>query len=248
MLTMTQEINNAFYNNEFQPYVYYGPWGYGKSTLMIHTLSEVYGKYEGGKLVEVCLDWNKLKNYIFFNPKDFLSLLETLSSRNQRLKCIGWDDAGFWLFQLDYADPFVKAISKFMQVCRPYLASVIFTSPEKTTITKQIRGMRQLYSTKILKSNDNKYESHKYLRHARTYQNWISEDGSKHGVWKIHEDDFSCKIPDDMFAKYQEIRKSYVDYGIMLMKKELEMLTKRGLTTDNFTWKNLVAGEVSGTK
>jgi len=59
-------------------------------------------------------------------------------------------------------------------------------------------------------------------------------DMKKSGVKPIFNDDFSCKLPDDIYEKYMELRKEYADYAVIMMKKELQLLKKSGLENRDF--------------
>ncbi len=56
-------------------------------------------------------DYDSVKPWVVFKPEEFLDkVLEV----DEREKALIWDDAGYWLFSLDWYEPFVKAVSRWI--------------------------------------------------------------------------------------------------------------------------------------
>jgi len=245
MFTVTALINKAHLFNEMRPFIVYGPYGYGKTAFSIKVLAQVYGKYdEDGNLVEPCYDWHVIRNHLFFHPKEFIDALldsEKIKSQheydNEKIKCIVWDDAGFWLYSLMWYDRFVKAVGQYMNVARTHFSSIIFTTPSPNNVIKKIRGLPQLITVKIMKASNDRFPSQRFRRIARGYRWWRLPDMKKQGVKPLFEDRFSCKLPDDIYEEYMKMRSEYADYAVLMMKKELEILQKDGLTPESFIFR-----------
>jgi len=227
MLTPTVMINKAYKYNEFKPFIFYGPYGYGKTSLSIKVLAEVYGKYdENGVLVEPCYDWNVLSKHFVMHPKDFINHLSHLVYNGGREKCLVCDDAGLWLYSLDWYNPFVKGVSKYLNVARTHFASIIFTTPAPQMILKKIRALPDVIAVRIQKCDNDLYESRRIKRLAVGYHWWISPDGKKSGVRTVFQDSFNILLPDDIYKCYCEMRQKYVAWAVELLKRELEAFEK----------------------
>jgi hypothetical protein len=229
MFTTTVMINKAFKYNEFKPFIIYGPYGYGKTSYSIKVLSELYGKYdENGNLVEPCYDWNVLSKHFVMHPRDFINHLSRLVNNGGREKCLVCDDAGLWLYALDWFNPFVKGVSKYLNVARTHFASIIFTTPTPQMILKKIRGLPDAIAVRIQKADNDQYECHRVKRYAVGYLWWISPDGKKSGVRTVFQDQFSIMLPDSVYNAYCEMRRKYVAWAVELLKRELEAFEKGG--------------------
>jgi len=209
-------IEKCYKYNLFQPFIIYGPYGYGKSSFSIKILMQVYNT----------TDWDTLRNYIFFHPREFINALVKIMKSGEREKCIVWDDAGFWLYNLEWYDRFVKCVSKYLSVARTHLASIIFTTPTPTMVIKKVRDLPQLLTTKIIKLSNDRFPSQRYKRRAITYQWWRLPDMKKSGVKPKFVDDFDCRLPDDIYEQYMNLRKEYADYAILMMKQTLKDLER----------------------
>ena len=70
-----------------------------------------------------------------FKPEEFLDkVLEV----DEKEKALIWDDAGYWLFSLDWYEPFVKAVSRWMQVAGTQFACIILTTPKRSLISSKV--------------------------------------------------------------------------------------------------------------
>jgi len=221
ILTPTYLIRKAYKNNEFRPFIFYGPYGYGKTSLAIKVLAQLYGEWDGDKLIKPCWDWEVLRDKIVMTPPEFVEKMKQLVSQNKRDLCLLADDAGLWLFALDWYDPFVKAVTKFLNVARTCLASVIFTTPLPTMILGKVRGLPQLISVKIVKATGNPEKHARWMRYATGYRWVVLPDMKKTMVKVVFRDRFYCKLPDDIYKKYCELRQQYVDSAVYYLKKEL---------------------------
>lgn len=230
MFTSTVLINKAWNNFEMQPFIIYGPYGFGKTSYAIKCLAEVYGEYKDGVCIKPCYDWEVIKSHLYFHPKDFLNKLMSMSGTKQREKIIVWDDAGFWLSSYEWHEKFISLFARYLNVVRTHFSCVMFTTPSPTCVIKRIRGMPQLISIKIWKAySDKQSEYSKWARMGQAYRWWLMPDQKKSGVKSMYQDRFSAKLPDDIYEKYMELRRDYADMAIIMMKKELSEYDKQGI-------------------
>lgn len=213
MLVTSGKILDAFDEEQFIANIVYGPLGIGKSSYSLKVLHEVYDTW----------DWEILKTHLVYTPEEFLIKLKTTKERE---KCLLWDDAGVWLFNLDTFDPFIKSVTKWFSVARTQFASVIFTSPSPMWIVRKIRYLPQTTIIKIIKDSSRKQP---HQRIANAYLNWTAPDFKHTGVKKIYEDNFNVMLPDKLFSEYKPFRESYVLRLQDLMEAELSRQTKRRL-------------------
>lgn len=223
-------INRSWANFEMQPFIVYGPYGYGKTSYSIKCIAEAYGEYKDGICIAPNYDWDMIKGHLYFHPKDFLAKLMSMAGSDRREKMIVWDDAGFWLSSYEWHEKFISLFARYLNVVRTHFSCVMFTTPTPTCVIKRIRGMPQLISIKIwkAKTEDENRESSRWARIGQAYRWWLLPDGKKSGVRSVYQDKFSAKLPDEVYAKYMELRRDYADMAIIMMKRELEVYTKEG--------------------
>ena len=83
----------------------------GKSSYVIKGLAFANGEwvYEPEPIC-VKADYESVKPWVVFKPEEFLDkVLEV----DEKEKALIWDDAGYWLFSLDWYEPFVKTVSRW---------------------------------------------------------------------------------------------------------------------------------------
>ena len=213
-LKLAQLIRKAWENDEFIAVIVYGPQRIGKTAYSLKVLAEVMGK-NGVPDYSIAT----AKRNLVFPPKQFLERVESITMKEPM---IVWDDAGMWLYALDWYDPWVKAVAKYLNVVGTDLAAVIFTTPLPTWVISKLRGLPQVITIKIIKTG----ASH-FARRATAYRSWMAPDMKKTGVRKIFYDNFSCKLPDRLYRWYHPIRKGYADEAKSMMRGLLEKQDKR---------------------
>lgn len=210
----TDVINKAYYQDEFKLFVVYGPLGIGKSVFAMKVAAEVYGGLDN------------IKDYLVFHPKDFVKKCLTMSEQRKRDKLLIWDDAGLWLFYLQYADPFVQAVIKYMNVARTNWAAMILTTPSPSWVTYKLRRFPQNMTLKIIKEGSNKGHP-KRPRIAKAYRSWVAPDFKHSGVRLLYMDKFDAMLPNDFYWDwYKPLRDSYALKASEGMKKQLENVQK----------------------
>jgi len=165
-----------------------------------------------------------LEKYFAFTPTEFLNMVRGFE---KRVPAVAWDDAGIWLYYMDYAHPIIKKISKMMQMVRTRTSSVIFTTPMPTLILGKLRNFPQTLTIKILKETaDIREEDYnrfvradfdsvmpyprQMLRRAKAYRSSIMPDLQKLRVHSEFIDKFGVLLPDPIYEWYSERRRKYV--------------------------------------
>ena len=215
MSSITVDIINSLYDNdEFKPIIITGGHGYGKSVYAMKVAAQVLSA-NGNP------NWSAVKDNIVFHPKEFLKLA---TSQRKRRPLLIWDDAGYWLNALDFNNPFVKSVGKYLQVVRSDYGCIIFTCIDVDDVLKKVRGISNSVMIKIIKDSD---ATKPHRRIARGYRYWKSPDGSRFGRRTIFEEHFNKRMPDDVYNEwYRPLRNSYAKQAKSLMVKHLDKLDK----------------------
>lgn len=221
-LRMAAFVNNLFYQDECTIGVAYGGFlGTGKSAYCIKTEAEVYGSNPGFE--DNKPDYEMVKKFLDFPPKAFVNRLLKMK-RRQKMDI--WDDMGLWLFVLDWYDPFVKAVCKYLNVARTDWGFIFGNTPTPKMIAKRIQNFPEVIRVKITKVGSNEKNPGK-PRLATAYQVWMTPDLKKTGVHKLFSDEYNAMMPDDFFEWYKPKRDYYATIAKKLMYKELVKLEKK---------------------
>jgi len=230
--TLTDLLLDKYYLDEFEGFLIYGPLGYGKSSYCIQATAEAYGiKNEvvdgydknGNPYYS---DWEAAKQRIKFHPKE---VMDWLLTREERDVTFIWDDAGLWLYALDWTHPFLKAFGRYLSVARTDFGSIQFTTPSPTIVMKRIRDMPQVRTIKIIKRDVDNIKTRYKLRIAKIYQMWMTPDFKRSGVKQTHQDLFNAYLPDDLYEWYKPKRNYYAKMAKMMMSKEMASLLEDAL-------------------
>lgn len=190
--------------------VCYGPPGIGKSSWALQILMELYphDPEEG---------WDNL----VFRPQDFVKRVSHLIDRGERAKCIVWDDAGLWLYALDWFDPSVKAATKFLNVARTVTAGLILTTPSLRMLQDRVTTIEGVNVVKVHKVS----KAAPTEREADYYRNSIAPWGRRYITnWAV--DSFNVMLPDAVYHRYKPIREAYAKEARDLMTKSLERIER----------------------
>lgn len=205
----TIRINKNFYEDEFTLFIIYGPLRYGKSSLAFQILAEVYKTW----------DPEILKNYIGFHPEQVLDHWSTIRGK---IKAYVWDDAGLWLHALDWTDPFIKSVGKYLNVAGSDFAGLILTTPLPTWISKKVRGLPQAITLRVRKVSG--MPSQKNIRQAVAYRYWLSPDLKHSGVKKIFIEQYNKMLPERFYNWYKPFRDKYTVLAKGIMRENLKKL------------------------
>ena len=230
-LELAWKINDTYLFDSFFGIVVEGKQRVGKSSYVSQCLAEAAGKWDhnyrlqDGTIISkaVTPNYEEVKKWMVFPPKEFLDLVLHVR-RKQR--AVIWDDAGFWLFALDWYEPFVKSVSRYIQLAGRQFGVLILTTPNKKLISnKVLEALPDMYVCKVVKagSDDVRYRP----RLAKVYERWDYPDGRKGGVKTRWKDRFNAILPDPFFEWYLPKSQKYMDIGLQLLKKEVRKITKK---------------------
>lgn len=238
----------AFFNDELILIVIHGRQGYGKSTLASIVSAQAYGalnkinkilqdnpKMLEGKTIskqrrikirlleqlidenaEFLYDWTETKNKFIFKPREFIST--TMKIKKKTLTCIV-DDAGMWLNNMDYQNPFVKAVGRFFEIARTKYGAIIFTCSDLKQVFTKLRNMPHVYTIRVIKTGETADS-----RIGIIHEGWESEDLKRSGRTKLMFDGFVAEMPDKFYRWYQPIRLRLANEGTRLMFEEFEKM------------------------
>lgn len=230
-LELAWKINDAYLFDGFFGIAVEGKQRVGKSSYVSQCLAEACGKWDhkyvmpDGRKVSRCVtpDYDEVKKWMVFPPKEFLDLVLHVDKKE---RAVIWDDAGFWLFALDWYQPFVKSVSRYIQLAGRQFGVLILTTPNKKLISnKVLEALPDMYVCKVVKrgSDDVDYRP----RLAKVYERWDYPDGKKGGVKTRFKDEFNAILPDDYWSWYQPKSQHYMDIGLQLLKREVQKITKK---------------------
>lgn len=234
-LVLSWYIRAAYRFDDFFAVITEGVQRIGKTSFSSQAGAEAYGKWDvfeiekyGGKVPAVgCVkpNYEAVKKHMVFLPREFLNKVSALD-KGKKEPLLIWDDAGFWLYALDWYEPFVKAVNKYIQLVGRQYAVLIFTTPSQKLISsKVLEAMPDLCLCRIMKYG---FESFKVKRRlAKFYQRWSYPDGSKGGVYLYWQDKFDAMLPDDFYYWYKPISEGYLEQGKKLLKREVRKLDRR---------------------
>jgi len=220
-------INHSFHLDGFFGMVVEGRQRIGKSSYISQSMAEAKGdwEYHGDKADCVKADYEAIKKWIVYPPEQFLKVIMEVGVSDKQ-KCIHWDDAGFWLFVLDWYEPFVKTVAKYLQLAGRQFGSVFLSSPSQKMISgKVLEALPELYVCKIIKTDS---DTKTYRpRMAKVFQRWSYPDGKRGGVRTKWRDRFNAILPDDFYNWYKPQSDHYLDIGLQILKREVDRVTKK---------------------
>jgi hypothetical protein len=213
----------------------YGPLGYGKSAYAFKvavdvllwnyrtTLFDAYDYEDPEEYQEARRKaWDLVKQIIIFHPEQFFQKLDEIEALGIRLPLLVWDDAGLWLFALEYNDPFLIKVTKYFVVARTLLAGVFCTTPNPSYIINKLRNFPQAYNLGITKTTGSEKGKDKYRRRAKAYLQYFNIIKGMRVSGPKYYDEFLCLMPDDFYKWYKPLRDEYERMARSLMKEEWE--------------------------
>jgi hypothetical protein len=217
---------------EFKLMTVYGALGYGKSTYALKVVVDVLLHWFRNTIKGLEVDnpdrrdnaWELVKQLIVFHPKQFFEKLKAIRKIGVRIPALLWDDAGLWLYALEWNDPFIIRVGKYMNVARTWLASLLMTTPSPDYIFKKIRKFPQSFNLSIIKTTGNKRGMNAFRRQAKAYLQYyhIIKGYRIKGV--VYRDNFTCLMPDKFYAWYKPLRDSYEELAFNLMMEEWDKI------------------------
>jgi len=223
-LKLGWRINDEYLFDGFFGMVVEGKQRIGKSSYVSQSLAESFGEWQYKPVVK-CVEPNyeSVKPWMVFPPKEFLDLVLHVESKQ---RAVIWDDAGFLLFALDWYEPFVKSVSRYIQLAGRQFGSLILTTPNKTLISsKVLAALPEMYVCKVVRAGYDSYLNRP--RKAKVYERWDYPDGKKGGVKTRWKDHFNAMLPDSFFGWYKPKSEHYMDVGLQILKREVNKITKK---------------------
>ena len=186
-LGTSRKILDAYEKCEFFGVIVYGSQGIGKSTYMLKVLKEVYGS------------WDLALQHVVFSFDDLIDIIRS----EERIPCIGWDDAGIHGHKYKYFKHKESAelISAWLDAIRTQIAGLIITTVNPFNLLKPVRtslGMRYCKVTHHI-------EDH---RIANVYEMSVLPNG-KTFTRCIYKDYFKARLPDHIYRKYIAMRDQF---------------------------------------
>lgn len=224
---MALKINQEQRFDGFSAICIEGKQRIGKSSYASQSLAESFGEWTIRPNLFKCEepDYEAVKPWMVFPPKEFLGLVLSVEA-GQKEKAAFWDDAGFWLFALDWYEPFVKAVSRYIQLAGRQFAFLILTTPNKKLISgKVLEALPDMYVCKIIRTGADTY--YRRPRMAKVYERWDYPDGKKGGVKTRWRDRFNAMLPDKFFSWYKPKSDHYTDIGIKILQSEVRKLSAK---------------------
>ncbi|MHC4573395.1 MAG: hypothetical protein ACYS76_04575 [Planctomycetota bacterium] len=169
----------------------------GKSAYAMKVLGEVYEYFYGEKL-----SIDLLKEFMGWHPAEVIAQWYQIE---ERIPAYIWDDAGYWLYSMDWNNPLLKAVQKYFNVIGTDMNTLILTTPDPTWILSKLINMPGTLRGNCMKSGNKS----RWGRICRGYKPYRSADLKKTGVNTSWEDRYSCKIPQGIYDWYKPIRDRY---------------------------------------
>jgi hypothetical protein len=203
----------------------YGPLRLGKSAYAfktgVQTLKELYGLEEEGRGGA----WDELKRYIMFHPEHFFQKRREMDELGiERIPFLIWDDAGLWLYALDWYDPFINAFLKELNVIGTRIGALIFTTPSPKFILRKLRDFPDSINVRIIDTSVN--PDHIWRRLAKGYKHWFLPDGKSRVKLKF-EDEFTALMPNTFYKWYKPLRDAYEKLALKLVEEKWEQFKSK---------------------
>ena len=206
-LALAQEIIQWFMNDEFKVVIIYGEQRMGKSVYALKVMGQVLNYLKGLPLSNELVD-----RFMGWRP---IEVVDQLLSIEGKIPVYTWDDAGYWLWALDWNDPVLKAFMKYLNVIGTDMACLILTTPDPRWILKKITAQPSARTIKIIKASGNS----RWRRIAKGYQPYVLPDLTTTRVKSWLEDTFSCKCRQDVYDYYRPKRLGYALEAKQLLRK-----------------------------
>lgn len=226
-LALGRWIVKAFRLDDFNLFIIHGTPRIGKSTYAIKGMGQAIDYLWGEDIFTIkgsttdSIRAPICQKYMGWDPNDNV---ETWLSIEERIAAYLWDDAGYWLFSLNWTDPLLIAIQKYFNVIGTDINSMMLTTPAPEWILSKIATMPGTMRIKIIKRDGGRADSDSrvFSRRAIGYVPWKYPDMKAGGVNKKLEDDFSCKLPEPFYSKwYKPTREHYAKAAKLEMLAEL---------------------------
>ena len=226
-LALGRWIVRAFIRDDFNLFILHGTPRIGKSSYGIKGMGQAVDYLWGEDIFKITgstadsIRAPICQKYMGWDPNDNV---ERWLDIDKRIASYLWDDAGYWLFSLNWTDPLLISIQKYFNVIGTDMNNMLMTTPAPQWILSKIATMPGTMRIKIIKRRGGRGDSDSLMfsRRAIGYVPWIYPDLKPGGVHKKLEDDYSCKLPEPFYSKwYKPTREHYAKAAKLEMRKEL---------------------------
>jgi len=202
---LSDEIYWKWRKDEAELIIISGEFGKGKSSCAIQILRELY---EGD-------EWKK---YMVFKPEQFLGLVDDLMSFDppKKVPAIVWDDAGLWLYAMEFSDPRVVSVVKFLNVMRTVVGGLILTTPTDEMI---VRKIPTLPGTRLATVTEGHRKTGTSDIRRFSVAKTIRTKWGKKFVKDYMEDYFNVMLPQEVYNYYKPLRDGYAREANILMRQ-----------------------------
>jgi len=168
--------------------------------------------------------WETLKTLIVFHPEQFFDKLDQAEEYGfYKILILNWDDAGLWLNAMDWDDPFILSLTKWLNVARSDCTALLCSSPSVDMVFKKLRNFPSVITIRITKNSD---RYHLWRRIATAYRQWVLPDLQKRRVKKLGKDIFSCRMPNTFYKWYGPLRNAYAKMAKELMREKWDEMKR----------------------
>mgnify|MGYP000094193122 CR=1 FL=1 len=222
---LTKHLLQAYFPpEEFKLAVIYAPLGYGKTTYQFKVTADyLMCRY---KLTEKEA-WESVKYLLVFHPEQFFEKLDQGQELGYDRLLLNWDDAGLWLFALDFHDPFIEEFIKWLNVARSDCVGLLCSTPSPMMVIRKLRNFPEAIKIRIIKPSGHTLGHRMWHRIAKAYHLFLMPDERKYIVRKMFADQFICQMPNDFYEWYKPRRKAYAKIARRLLKQRWEELKAR---------------------
>jgi len=200
VLTLTEYIEKMYRMGRTTNMILYGEPRIGKSVYCIKVLKQLYPA-KG--------EWKK---HVVFRPQQFIAYMNQRLMTGTKSKGVVWDDAGLWLFALDWNDPRVKAVMKLMQVSGVATAWLAMTTPAVSMIIKKALNIEGILVGKVMKQSGKSDTQ----RTVKIYKNSIAAWGKRY-VKQIMEDSYNVMLDNEDYNYYFPMRQQYLQEALTML-------------------------------
>lgn len=194
-------LSKRIMTNAFTGNIIYASQREGKSSYALQCLYDIYG------------NWDDVFEHTFFKLEDIIQFLKHAVTHDEIIPVILWDDAsvyggsGLWFKSRDKAG-YLQAL---LDTIGSKVRGILFTTPNPGNLLKSVRSYEFL-RTKIIKSDS------RGGRIAKGYKNIMLPSTSRR-ISRNYEDRFNVQLPDDVYKRYNVMRKSYLVEAIANLEK-----------------------------
>ena len=227
-LALGRQICKNYMRDDFNLVIIAGTPRVGKSAYAIKVMGQVLEYLTG----EDIYDPRVCEKYMGWDPRENVNKWLDIF---KRVPCFTWDDAGYWLFSLNWTDPLLITVQQYMNVVGTDMNTLILTTPDPDWILSKIANMPGVIKVFVTKRQGGigDSDSRLFSRRATAYKPWKYPDGKGGGVNKIMMDEFSCKLPDPFYSEWYKPRREEYAYAAKLaMKAELIKRTQAAADKD----------------